>query len=109
MTWKKFRALAGAAHIDGPLLKLTVWPWLVSGAFVDGNPSADSSEIFCNVLDHEAILSATSKLFRSLHPTPEEIAVLGIVDAGSQFPQLRSEILSAPAGRVQRFDNAFGV
>lgn len=22
MTWKKFRALAGAAHIDGPLLNL---------------------------------------------------------------------------------------
>jgi hypothetical protein len=26
MPWKKFRALAGAAHIDAPLLKMTILP-----------------------------------------------------------------------------------
>jgi hypothetical protein len=110
MSWKKFRALAGAAHIDAPLLRITVWPWLRDGAFVEGNPTADSSEILCNVLDHEAILTATSKLFQSLDPTAEEIAVLGIVDLGSQFPQLKSEILSSRAlGTEQVLERATGL
>lgn len=110
MTWKKFRVLAGNAHIDSPLLRITIWPWLKAGAFVEGTLTADSSEILCNVLDHEAILAATSKLFRSLDPTPEEIAVLGIVDLGSQFPQLRSEILSSQSlGTEEVLERATGL
>jgi hypothetical protein len=95
MKWKKFRALAAAAHIDAPVLKLSILPWLKSGAFIEGNPVDDGSDISCNVLDHEAVLTATSQLFRSLEPTPEEVAVLGIVDMGAQLPQLKSEVLSA--------------
>jgi hypothetical protein len=95
MKWKKFRALAAAAHIDAPVLKLSILPWLKSGAFIEGNPVDDGSDISCNVLDHEAVLTATSQLFGSLEPTPEEVAVLGIVDMGAQLPQLKSELLSA--------------
>lgn len=110
MTWRKFRALAGAAHIDAPLLKITVLPWLKAGAFVEGNPTLDSSEIICNVLDHEAVLTATSKLFRSLDPTPEEVAVIGIVDLGAQLPQLKSEILSASSlGTEEVLERATGL
>lgn len=95
MKWRKFRALASAAHIDGPLLKQSIVPWLKKGAFIEGNITDDDSVISCNVLDHEAVLTATSRLFHSLDPTPEEIAILGIVDLGAQFPQLKSEVLSA--------------
>src|SRR4051812_29777436 len=76
MTWKKFRALASGAFIETPLLKTIIWPWLKSGTFVEGLPIVDTSEIICNVLDHEAILTATSQLFRSQDPTAEELAVI---------------------------------
>lgn len=95
MSWKKFKALATAAHIDAPLFKTTVFPWLKNGAFVEGTPVDDGSEIFCNVLDYEAVLSATSALFRSLDPTEEERAVIQIVDLGAQMPQLKSEVHAA--------------
>ena len=94
MPWKKFRALASAAHVDGPQLNVTIFPWLKNGSFIEGNPTGDASPIICNVLDHEAVLTATSQLFRALDPTAEEIAVNGIVDLGAQLPKLSSEILS---------------
>jgi hypothetical protein len=92
MSWKKFRALATGAHIEAPLLKTVVLPWLKTGAFVEGTPIADTSEIHCNILDHEAVLTATSQLFRSLDPTAEELAVIEIVDLGAQLLRLKSEI-----------------
>ena len=95
MKWKKFRALAAAAHIDAPVLKVTVLPWLKRGAFIEENAVDDNSDVLCNVLDYEAVLAATDKLFLSLDPTPEECAVLGIVHLGIQIPQLKSEILSS--------------
>jgi hypothetical protein len=94
MKWKKFRALAAAAHIDSPVLKLSILPWLKRGAFIEETNDDDETEISCNVLDHEAVLTATAVLFKSLDPTPEELAVLGIVDLGAQLPQLKSEVLS---------------
>ena len=97
LKWKKFRALAAAAHIDAPALKITLVPWLKGGAFIEGSIVDDNSDLLCNVLDYEAVLSATDKLFGSLDPTPEERAVLGIVDLGVQIPQLKSEILSSAA------------
>jgi hypothetical protein len=97
LKWKKFRALAAAAHIDAPALKITLVPWLKSGAFIEGTIVDDNSDLLCNVLDYEAVLTATDKLFGSLDPTPEERAVLGIVDLGVQIPQLKSEILSSTA------------
>ena len=97
MKWKKFRALAAAAHIDTPALKSYIMPWLKKGAFTDGNITDDNSDITCNVLDHEAVLTATAQIFRSLDPTAEEVAVLGIVDMGAQIPQLLSEVLSTSA------------
>lgn len=95
MSWKKFKALATAAHIDAPLLKTTVFPWLKNGGFVEGNPTGDASEIICNVLDYDAVLTATAALFHSLDPTEEERAVIQIVDLGAQLPQLKSEVHSA--------------
>ena len=95
MKWKKFRALAAAAHIDAPALKTTVLQWLKRGAFIEENAVDDNSPVLCYVLDYEAVLTATDKLFSGLDPTPEELAVLGIVDLGIQIPQLKSEILSA--------------
>jgi hypothetical protein len=94
MKARKFRALAAAAHIEAPLLKTVVVPWLKEGAFIEGNPFDDTADIDCNVLDHDAVLSGTSGLFRSLDPTPEELAVMGIVDLGVQMPQLQSQILA---------------
>jgi hypothetical protein len=94
MKWRKLRALAAAAHIDAPMLKVSIVPWLKSGAFIEGNVVDDNSEILCNVLDYEAVLAATARLFATLDPTPEEVAVLGIVQLGAQIPQLKSEILS---------------
>jgi hypothetical protein len=99
MKWKKFRALAAAAHIDSPALKISILPWLKNGAFIEGNPTDDASEISCNVLDYEAVLMATAQLFETLDPTPEEVAVLGIVEMGTQLPQLKSEVLST-SGRA---------
>jgi hypothetical protein len=78
MKWKKFRALAAAAHIGAPVLKVTVVPWLKRGAFIEENVVDDNSDVLCNVLDYEAVLTATDKLFVSLDPTPEERAVLGV-------------------------------
>jgi hypothetical protein len=89
MKWKKFRALAAAAHIDAPVLKVTLLPWLKRGAFIEENAVDDNSDVLCNVLDYEAVLAATDKLFVSLDPTPEECAFLGIVDLGIQIPQLK--------------------
>lgn len=95
MSWRKFRALATGAHIDAPLLRNVIWPWLRNGAFVEGAPVSDTSEIHCNVLDHEAVLTATSQLFRGQEPTGEELAVIEIVDLGAQLPRLKSEILAS--------------
>lgn len=110
MQWKKFRALAAAAHIERPLLVSTVFPWLKTGTFVEGNPTSESAVIICNVLDHEAVLTATSHFFRSLDPTGEELAVMGIVDLGAQFPQLRSEVLSSTRlGTEETVERATGL
>lgn len=110
MSWRKLRALASAAHLDGPQLRVTIFPWLKKGAFVEGDASEDSSPIICNVLDHEAVLNATSKLFRMLDPTPEELAVIGIVDLGAQLPKLNSEILATKSlGKEEVISRATGL
>jgi len=95
MKLKKLRVLAAAAHIDSPSLRMAVLPWLKKHTFIDGDSTGDDSEITCNVLDHEAVLSATYDLFVRSDPTLEEMAVIGIVDLGARIPQLQSEILSA--------------
>ena len=110
MKWKKFRVLAAAAHIDAPVLKLSILPWLKLGAFIDGTPVDDGSDISCNVLDHEAVLVATSQLFRSLDPTLEEVAVIGIVDLGAQLPRLKSEVFSTSSlGTEEVIERATGL
>jgi len=110
MKWKKFRALAAGAHIETPILKLSILPWLKAGAFIEGNPVDDNSEISCNVLDHDAILIATSQLFRSHDPSPEELAVIGLVDLGAQLPQLKSELLSITSlGTEEIIERAVGL
>lgn len=35
MNWRKFQALAAAAHIDAPVLKAYVVPWLEKGGFIE--------------------------------------------------------------------------
>ncbi len=94
MKLRKFRALAASAHIDAPLLKSVVIPWLEDGGFIEVRREETGGGVLCNVVDHDAILGATSKLLRALEPTEEERVVLGIVELGIRMPQLKSDVLN---------------
>jgi len=110
MKYRKLRVLAAAAHIEGPMLATVAVPWLKTGGFIELAAQEDEAEVRCNVLDYAAVLSATSALFRSLSPTPEEVAVIGIVDLGMAAPQLRGEILNASnLGNVETLNRALGL
>src|SRR3954454_24330868 len=71
ISWDKFIAHAANACLDGPAVRAQVLPWLKSNGFVDVGPG-EKPAIACNVVDHDAILRATSKLFRGLDPSSEE-------------------------------------
>ncbi len=92
MKLKKFKVLAANAHIEGPLLNTTVIPWMKKGGFIELDTHDDNANVICNVIDYNAILISTSQIFRESYPTPEECAVLGIVDLGIQIPQTKSDI-----------------
>jgi hypothetical protein len=94
MTWRKLKALAASAHIETPVLTTVLVPWMKKGGFIDGATVNDTDTVECNVLDYNAILKATAELFHLFGPTAEECAVLGIVQLGIQFPQLRSDLFS---------------
>lgn len=92
LAWRKFKAHAATAHIDGPTLQNQVVPWLQKSGFIDV-ASGDNPTVVCNVLDHDAILRATSRFFQTLDPTPEEVAILALLDCGIRAPTLRSKAL----------------
>jgi hypothetical protein len=93
MPWRKFKALAAGAHIEMPILKTVLIPWMKTGGFIDYGTLTDDATIQCNVLDYNAVLDGTAALFRASDPSPEECAILGIVQLGINFPQLKSELL----------------
>jgi hypothetical protein len=110
MKYRKFKALAAAAHIGGPLLGTVVIPWLRKKGFIELTHIEDNADVDCNVVDYDAILRATAELFRACDPTAEEIAILGIVDLGIGMPRLHSEILgSSGLGREEMVERALGL
>ncbi|MGO9466145.1 MAG: hypothetical protein ACLQIB_02710 [Isosphaeraceae bacterium] len=93
LSWGKFIAHAANACLDALSVKTYLLPWLKSSGFVDVSPGEKPS-VSCNVVDHDAILRSTSSLFRSLDPTPEEIAVLGLLDLGIRVPTAKPDAFS---------------
>jgi len=94
LTWDKFCTLAAVSHIDRPLLRLTLIPWLTEGGFIEIQESEGKKIVHCNVLDYDAVLNASSNLFRTIDPTPEEIIVLDIVKQAINIPTLKGELLN---------------
>jgi hypothetical protein len=66
---------------------------LKSSGFIDVGPG-EKPNVSCNVVDHNAVLRSTSSLFRSLDPTLEEIAVLGLLDRGIRAPTTKPDAFS---------------
>jgi hypothetical protein len=92
MTFEKFKVHASEAKIDGPSL-MHVLPWLTESGFVEVD--ASRTTVVCNVLDYDAILKATSRFFEQLLPSPEERAVLAILDLASRMPTARAEAFNS--------------
>lgn len=84
VTYDKFSVHASEAKIDGPNLSLIVVPWLTRCGFIEVDE--DRTTVVCNIVDYDAILKATHKLFEELNPTAEERAVLVLLDIASQMP-----------------------
>jgi hypothetical protein len=93
LSWGKFIAHAANASLDALSVKTHLLPWLIPSGFVDVGPGEEPS-VSCNVVDHNAILRSTSSLFHTLDPTPEEIAVLGLLDLGIRVPTAKPDAFS---------------
>jgi len=110
MKLSKFRALASAAHIDWPMLNTQIIPWMVKQGFIELGGSGDVRTVMCNVVDYQAILRGTAELFNSLDPTPEELAVLGLLDLGIQMPRTKTEVFKNGAlGKDAVVERAVGL
>jgi hypothetical protein len=101
LPWDKFVVHAANAHIDSITLRTHVVPRLVAEGFIELGAS-DKPTVSCNVIDYDAILRATSKLFNSLEPTSEERIVLSLFDLGIQFPTTRSDAMNKLAGESEQ-------
>lgn len=91
MEWRKLKALAANACINGPTLNKQIRPWLEGEGFIEVYGDGDSAVVRCNVIDYDAILTKTSELFRSLEPSEEEILVLEILELGIRIPTTKSD------------------
>jgi hypothetical protein len=92
MTFEKFRVHASEAKIDGPSLKI-VLPWLAESGFIEVDTARTTVD--CNVIDYDAILKATLKFFQALDPTPEERAVLVLLDLAVRLPTARATVFDS--------------
>jgi hypothetical protein len=88
ITYEKFEVHASEAKIDGPMLSAIILPWLQKSGFVEVNDGRTTVD--CHVIDYEAILKATFKLFEYLKPTPEERTVLTLFDLSTQMPTTKA-------------------
>jgi hypothetical protein len=88
--YDKFSVHASEAKIDGPILSHVVLPWLIRSGFVEIDE--DRTTVVCHVVDYNAILKATYKLFEELGPTPEERAVLVLLEMSSQMPTTKGSV-----------------
>jgi len=91
MDWRKFKALAANACINGPTLSSQIRPWMEQEGFIEVFGTGDTASVRCNVIDYNAILAKTSELFRTLDPSEEEILVLEILDLGIRVPTTKSD------------------
>ena len=91
MDWRKFKALAANACINGPTLSSQIRPWMEQEGFIEVFGIGDTASVRCNVIDYNAILAKTSELFRRLDPSEEEILVLEILDLGIRVPTTKSD------------------
>jgi len=96
MTYDKFAVHASEAKIDGPNLLLIAQPWLLRSGFIEVDD--DRTTVVCNIVDYDAILKATYKLFEYLNPTPEERTVLVLLEMASQMPTNKSSAYQQLAG-----------
>jgi len=94
LSWRKFCTLAAVAHLDRPLLTGVVVPWLTKGGFIEVVQGGEKKAVSCNVLDYDAILRATWELFTKLDTTPEERAVLEVVDEGIKIPTEKTRLFN---------------
>lgn len=96
MTYDKLSVHASESKIDKPNLKLLIEPWLVRSGFIE--VSDDRTTVACNIVDYAAILKATYELFEHCDPSPEERAVLELLEISSQMPTSRSAACNKLAG-----------
>lgn len=110
MKLSKFRALAAAAHVEWPMLKTQIIPWMATQGFIELGGSGDDPTVMCNVVDYQAILRGTAELFDLMDPTPEEQAVLGLLDLGIRMPRTKAEVFKDGAlGKDAVVERALGL
>jgi hypothetical protein len=100
LSQKRFEALAANAHVDRVNLKTHIVPWLQKSGFIEVGASPNDP-VTCTVVDHEAVFTAIERLYEQLGPTPEELTVLGMVEAAAKFPSLEAEIAAGLPGTAE--------